>query len=54
MQTAVDKLKPSHEPRITFHDLRHQSVSIMLNEGEDIRIVSKRLGHSTINTTLQV
>jgi len=49
-----DKFKPEHEPRITFHDLRHQSASIMLNEGEDIRVVSKRLGHSTVTTTLDV
>lgn len=49
-----DKYKPEHEPRITFHDLRHQSASIMLNEREDIRVVSKRLGHSTVNTTLNV
>lgn len=50
--TLCDKFKPEHEPRITFHDLRHQSASIMLNEREDIRVVSKRLGHSTVTTTL--
>jgi integrase len=48
------KHKPIHEPDITFHDLRHQSASIMLNEREDIRVVSKRLGHSTVMTTLNV
>ncbi|MCA0754932.1 site-specific integrase [Paenibacillus sp. N4] len=47
-----DKYKPAHEPRITYHDLRHQSASIMLNEREDIRVVSKRLGHSTVAQTL--
>jgi integrase len=46
--------KPADEPDITFHDLRHQSASIMLNEGEDIRVVSKRLGHATVMTTLDV
>jgi integrase len=49
-----EKYKPDGEPDITFHDLRHQSASIMLNEGTDIRIVSKRLGHSTVTTTLDV
>ncbi|MGM0882618.1 MAG: tyrosine-type recombinase/integrase [Bacillota bacterium] len=49
-----DKYKPAHEPRITYHDLRHQSASIMLNEREDIRVVSQRLGHSNVNTTLRV
>jgi integrase len=49
-----NKYKPEHEPDITFHDLRHQSASIMLNEREDVRVVSKRLGHSTIHTTMKV
>jgi integrase len=49
-----DKHKPENEPRITFHDLRHQSASIMLNDGTDIRIVSQRLGHSNVSTTLNV
>lgn len=49
-----EKYKPNHEPDMTFHDLRHQHASIMLNEGEDIRVVSKRLGHSTVMTTLDV
>ncbi|MGO4181199.1 tyrosine-type recombinase/integrase [Paenibacillus sp. TAF43_2] len=52
--TMCDKFKPEHEPRITYHDLRHQSASIMLNEREDVRIVSQRLGHSTVSTTLNV
>ncbi|TCN00909.1 site-specific recombinase XerD [Paenibacillus sp. BK033] len=50
--TLCNKFKPAHEPWITFHDLRHQSASIMLNEREDIRVVSERLGHSTVTTTL--
>lgn len=52
--TACTKFKPDHEPWITFHDLRHQSASMMLNEKEDIRVVSERLGHSTVTTTLRV
>ncbi|WP_201009070.1 tyrosine-type recombinase/integrase [Paenibacillus glycanilyticus] len=50
--SICDKYKPEHEPKITYHDLRHQSASIMLNEREDIRVVSERLGHSTVTTTL--
>jgi integrase len=52
--SILDKYKPEHEPRIRFHDLRHQSASIMLNDGIDIRIVSQRLGHSTVSTTLNI
>lgn len=50
----LKKYKPENEPKITFHDLRHQSASIMLNDGVDIRIVSQRLGHSNVSTTLNV
>lgn len=53
-QAICRKFKPAEEPYITFHDLRHQSASIMLNSGEDIRVVSQRLGHATISTTLNV
>lgn len=53
-KVLCERYKPAHEPNITFHDLRHQSASIMLNEGVDIRVVSRRLGHSTVTTTLDV
>ena len=49
-----EQYKPADEPEMTFHDLRHQSASIMLNEKADIRVVSQRLGHSTVQTTLNV
>lgn len=49
-----EQFKPVDEPDITFHDLRHQSASIMLNDKTDIRVVSRRLGHSTTKTTLDV
>lgn len=37
---------------LTLHQLRHTSASILINNNEDIATVSKRLGHSNINTTL--
>jgi integrase len=49
-----EQFKPKDEPDMTFHDLRHLSASIMLNERADIRVVSQRLGHSTVQTTLNV
>ncbi len=33
-------------PKIRFHDLQHTAVSLMLNHGIPVLIVSKRLGHS--------
>lgn len=38
--------------RIRIHDLRHSSVSYLINNGANIVAVSKRLGHSTIEQTL--
>jgi integrase len=37
---------------IRFHDLRHTAVSLMLNHGVPVIIVSKRLGHAKVSVTL--
>jgi integrase len=34
-----------------FHDLRHASGSIALAAGVDLKVISRRLGHSTISIT---
>ena len=38
--------------RIRVHDLRHSHASLLINKGQNILIVSKRLGHSNIMQTL--
>lgn len=38
--------------RIRFHDLRHTHATIMLEIGENPKVVSERLGHSNISMTL--
>jgi len=45
-------LKRANVPRIRFHDLRHTHASLLLAQGVHPKIVSERLGHSTINITL--
>lgn len=40
-------------PNIRIHDLRHSHASYLINSGVNIVAVSKRLGHSDINTTLR-
>ncbi len=35
-----------------FHDLRHAHATLMLQQGTHPKIVSERLGHSTIAITL--
>ena len=37
---------------IRFHDLRHTHASLMLRQGVHPKIVSERLGHSTVSITL--
>ena len=38
---------------ITFHDLRHSHASLLISKGVNIYIVSRRLGHKDIVTTLR-
>jgi integrase len=39
-------------PRQRFHDLRHACATLLLESGEELGVVSKLLGHSTVSTTL--
>lgn len=39
-------------PRIRFHDLRHTHASLLLANGENVKVVSERLGHANIRITL--
>jgi integrase len=39
-------------PRIRLHDLRHTMATLMLAAGEHPKVVSERLGHATVNITL--
>ncbi len=36
----------------TFHDLRHTHATLLLKSGVNIKVISERLGHSTVNMTL--
>ncbi len=39
---------------VRFHDLRHAHATLMLKQGVHPKIVSERLGHSTISMTLDI
>jgi len=49
---AEGKKKPIK--RIRFHDLRHTSATNLINKGANPHTISKRLGHSNINTTMNI
>ncbi|MDK2888324.1 MAG: hypothetical protein PWP72_1202 [Thermoanaerobacter sp.] len=38
-------------PRLNFHCLRHTHASLLLQAGVDIKVISERLGHSSIRIT---
>ncbi|MEJ9255743.1 site-specific integrase [Bacillus wiedmannii] len=39
---------------VTFHGLRHTSATLLLEAGENMKFISSRLGHSRINTTIDI
>ena len=39
---------------IKLHDLRHFHASVMLQHGQNPALVSKRLGHVSVSTTLDI
>lgn len=41
-------------PVVTFHDLRHTHATWLLESGVDLKVVSQRLGHSSITVTADV
>ena len=53
-QTFSDFLKRSGLKHIRFHDLRHINATLMLQYGVPAKIASERLGHSTIQTTMNI
>jgi integrase len=41
-------------PRIRLHDLRHTHATLLLAAGERVKVVSERLGHSTVTITMEI
>lgn len=40
--------------KITFHQLRHTSATMLINSGINVRVLSARLGHSNTSTTINI
>ena len=47
-------IKRSGLPYVTLHSLRHTNATLMIAEGTDVCVVSKRLGHANTATTLNI
>jgi len=41
-------------PRIVFHGIRHTHATLALADGANIKVLSERLGHADVRTTLRV
>jgi integrase len=39
---------------VRFHDLRHTVASLLLSNGESVKVVSERLGHANAAMTLNI
>ena len=40
--------------KMRFHDLRHTTASLMIEQGENIKYIQSQLGHSSPTVTLNV
>jgi integrase len=47
----TSKYKLKH---IRFHELRHTSATLLINEGVHAKVISERLGHADISTTMNI
>ncbi|MGO4548098.1 site-specific integrase [Paenibacillus sp. 2TAB23] len=47
-------LKRHDQKTIRFHDLRHTSATLLINQGIHAKIISSRLGHADIRTTMNI
>ena len=47
-------LKDNDLDHIRFHDLRHSHVTLLINSKVPIKVISERVGHSNVNTTLNI
>jgi integrase len=58
-QRAIQKvwtsfLEKTGAPKITFHDLRHTHASLLIKQGVHIKVISERLGHSSVAITMDL
>jgi integrase len=51
---ALEKEKNNDVKRIKFHALRHTYVSLLLSQGVSVKYIQQQVGHSRINTTMDI
>ena len=53
MSDAFRSTRPEY-PGIQLHNVRHTYATAALDNGEDLKVVSDRLGHANMNVTAQI
>ncbi|WP_429845053.1 tyrosine-type recombinase/integrase [Brevibacillus sp. FIR094] len=58
-QRAIQKvwdsfIKKTGAQKITFHDLRHTHASLLIKQSVHVKVISERLGHSSVSITLDL
>ncbi|MHB9112753.1 MAG: tyrosine-type recombinase/integrase [Thermoleophilia bacterium] len=51
-KTFLEIVRKSGVPRVRFHDLRHTHATLLIQQGINPKVVSERLGHASVSTTL--
>ena len=46
--------KNTHIPYVNFHGLRHTSVSLLIDQKNTMKLISERVGHAKISTTMDI
>lgn len=46
--------KANINKNVTFHNLRHTNATLLLQEGNDLKVIQERLGHKDISTTANI
>ncbi|NWQ40347.1 site-specific integrase [Bacillus sp. EB106-08-02-XG196] len=46
--------KNDYLKKITFHGLRHTSVSLLIDKNNSMKVISERIGHAKIGTTMDI
>ncbi|KAA0784084.1 hypothetical protein EXW45_14510 [Bacillus wiedmannii] len=41
-------------PQIRVHDLRHTHATMLIKQNVNVKLISSRLGHASIKTTLDI
>lgn len=54
LRQFYEVIEETKVPKISFHDLRHTHATILMEQGENPKVVSERLGHSRVGVTLDL